>query len=126
MFTKLEQRSGIKIEVAWCRRKQECLHELREACGDAALPYLTVVRWVKAFREGRYVVQDNLLAGRPQVENNTVQLPASLSDADRRWTVRELAAELGVCQKTVLHILHDILGYCKLAARCIPHEISEV
>ena len=28
------------------------------------------------------------------VENNTVQLLASLLDADRRWTVRELAAEV--------------------------------
>ncbi|KAJ4448764.1 hypothetical protein ANN_00155 [Periplaneta americana] len=31
---------------------QECFQELREACGDAALPYLTVARWAKAFREG--------------------------------------------------------------------------
>ena len=30
------------------------------------------------------------------------------------------------CHKTVLHILHDILGYRKLVARWIPHEISEV
>ncbi|KAJ4432887.1 hypothetical protein ANN_21526 [Periplaneta americana] len=32
---------------------------LHEACADAALPYHTVARWVKAFREGRDVVQDN-------------------------------------------------------------------
>ena len=38
----------------------------------------------------------------------------------------ELAAEVGVCHKTVLLILHDILGYRKLAARWIPHEISKV
>ena len=39
---------------------------------------------------------------------------------------RELAAEVGVCHKTVLLIVHDIPGYRKLAARWIPHEISEV
>ena len=60
------------------------------------------------------------------MENNTVQLLAYLLDADRQWTVCELAAEVYVCNKTVLHILHDILGYCKLAARWIPHEISKV
>ena len=60
------------------------------------------------------------------MENNTVQLLASLLDADHRWTTRELAAEVGACHKTVLHILHDILGYRKLAALWIPHEISEV
>ncbi|KAJ4431732.1 hypothetical protein ANN_20334 [Periplaneta americana] len=52
MFTKLEQRSWIKIEVARGRSAQECFQGLREACGDAALPYRTVARWVKAFREG--------------------------------------------------------------------------
>ena len=59
------------------------------------------------------------------MENNIVQLHASLLDADRRWTWHELAAAVGVCHKTVLHILHDILGYRELADRWIPHEISE-
>ena len=51
----------------------------------------------------------------PHEENNTVQLLASLLDADHRWTVCELAVQVGVCDKTMLHILHDILGYRKLA-----------
>ncbi|KAJ4448832.1 hypothetical protein ANN_00223 [Periplaneta americana] len=38
MFTKLEQRSWIKIEVARGRSAQECFQGLREACDDAALP----------------------------------------------------------------------------------------
>ena len=37
-----------------------------------------------------------------------------------------LAAEVGVCHKTVLHILNCILGSRKLAARWITHEISSV
>ena len=56
------------------------------------------------------------------MENNTVQFLASLLDLDRRWTAHELAAEIWVCHKTVLHIL----DYLKLAASWIPHEISEV
>ena len=71
-------------------------------------------------------VQDNLHSGWLQVKNNTVQLLASLLDADRRWTARVLAAEVGVCHKTVVHILHDILGYCKFAERWILHETSEM
>ena len=63
MFTKLEQHSWIKIEVARGRSTQECLQGQREACCDAALPYRTVARWVKVFREGRDAVQDNLRAG---------------------------------------------------------------
>ncbi|KAJ4438220.1 hypothetical protein ANN_14159 [Periplaneta americana] len=108
--TKLEQRSWIKIDVTRGRSAQECFRGLREACADTALPYRTVARWVKAFREGRDAVQDNLRTERPRVEDNTVQLLASLLDADRRWTVCVLAAEVGVYHKTVLHILQDILG----------------
>ena len=37
-----------------------------------------------------------------------------------------VAAEVGVCHKTVLHILHDILGYRKIAAHWVPHTLSEV
>ena len=83
MFTKLEQCSWIKIEVARDRSMQECFQGLSEVYGDAALPYCIVVQWVKAFREGRDVIQDNLRTGQSHVENNIVQLLASLSDADR-------------------------------------------
>ena len=83
MFTKLEQRSWIKIEATRGRSTQEYFQRLREACGDAVLPYRTVARWVKAFREGRDAVQDNLHTGRSHAENTTVQLLTSLLDADR-------------------------------------------
>ena len=78
------------------------------------------------FWEGRDAIQDNLHTGRPHMENNTVQLLACLLDAGCWWTARELALEVWVCHKTVLHILHNILGYCKLAVCWIPHEISEM
>ena len=103
-----------------------CFQGLREADGDAALLYRTMVRWIKVFREGRDAIQDNHRTGRSHVENNTAQLLFSLLDSDRRWTARGLATEDGLCHKTVLHILHDILGYRTLAARWIPHEIFKV
>ena len=45
----------------------------------------------------------------PKWRRTTVKLPASLLDADRRWTASEVAAEVGVCHNTVLDILQDIL-----------------
>ena len=55
------------------------------------------------------------------MENNTFKLLVSLLDADRQWTARELTEEVGVYHKTVY-----ILGYRKLAAHWVPHEISKV
>ena len=112
MIRKQEQRSWIKIEVARCHSTQECFQGLLEACCDAAFPYRTVTRW-----EGREGVQDNLRTGQPHMENNTVQLIASLLHADRQWIAYDLAADVRVYHKTVLHILHDILGYRKFSSR---------
>ena len=66
------------------------------------------------------------ISGRPHVDNHTIELLASLLDVECRWTARELAAEVGICHKTVLHILHDILGYRKIAAHWVSHTLSEV
>ena len=123
MFTKLEQHSWIKI-VAQGRSTQECLQGLLEACGDSALPYCTVARWVKAFRGGRYPIQDNLLTGQHHMENNS-SIPYFLLHADCRWTACELTAEARVCHKTAKH-LQDIPVNSKLVACWISHEISEV
>ena len=41
-------------------------------------------------------------------------------------TARELAVEVGVCHKTMLHILHGILGCRKVAGRWLLLEFSEV
>ena len=89
--------------MARCHSTQGCFQGPREAWGAAALPYRTVARWVKAFREARDAVQDNLQTGRPHVERNIVQLLATVLDADHRWTARKLAAEVGVCHKTAPH-----------------------
>ena len=69
MFTKLDQRSWIKIEVLRGHSIYKYFQGLREACGGAALPYRTVARWIKAFLEGRDPVQGNLRTGRPHMEN---------------------------------------------------------
>ena len=75
MFTKEDQRSWITIEIARGRSAQTCFQGLREACGDAALPYRTVARWVKLFREGRDSIQDSRRSGRPHVDNHTIEQP---------------------------------------------------
>ncbi|KAJ4448689.1 hypothetical protein ANN_00079 [Periplaneta americana] len=105
MATLLSYDDGAFKSCQLCGHEQGLLDELvhqrrqysglRKACADAALPYCAVARWVKAFQEGRDAVQENFRTGRPHVENNTVELLASLLDADRRWTaINELQDEL--------------------------------
>ena len=86
-----------------------------------------IAQWhdeLKRSGEGMGAVPDNLRTEQPHVQKNTVQLLASLLHADRWWTARQLAAVVGVCHKTVLHILHDILSYRKFAAHWIRPDIT--
>ena len=61
------------MKVARGRSTQECFQGLSEACGNAALPYRTVARWIKAFREVREAVQDNLRDDRKNVSGDMVR-----------------------------------------------------
>ena len=45
MFTKVEQRSWLKLKQAGAKQEKS-YRGLEEACGTAALPYRTVARWV--------------------------------------------------------------------------------
>ena len=65
-----------------------------EACGDAALPYRTVARWVRAFKEGHDNVEHMAKPGRPSVSEEDVEAVSALLDTDRRLTVHELALEI--------------------------------
>jgi len=114
MFTKQDLSSCIKIEFARGRSAQTCFEGLREACGDAALPYRRVARWSKFFREGRVTIQDSHRLGRPHVDKHTIELLVSLLDVERRWTARELAAEAGVCHKPCSTFCTTFLATAKL------------
>ena len=60
MISKEDQRSWLKIECARGLNARQCYEGLQEACGEHALPYCTVARWVKAFKEGRpTILHDN-------------------------------------------------------------------
>ena len=109
MFTKLEQRSWLKIEAGRGKTARECYRGLVAVCGTAALPYRTVARWVKAFRAGRQNVTDQPRPGRPSATEAQVSSVAKLLETDRWWTIRELACETRLSHMTVLHILKERL-----------------
>ena len=73
MFTKQEQRTWLKIQCARGHTARQCHERLVETCGDAALPYRTVARWIRAFNEGRDNVEHMARPGRPNVSEEDVE-----------------------------------------------------
>ena len=126
MFSKQEQRIWIKIECTRGRTARHCHQVLQEACGESPLPYRTVARSVKVFKEGRQNVADMRRPSRPSVSEEAVYALTALLDSDRRHTIRELARETGLAHTTVLHILKERLGMRKIASRWVPHDLTEM
>ncbi|KFM70806.1 Mariner Mos1 transposase, partial [Stegodyphus mimosarum] len=115
-----------KVECARGRTARQCHQGLQEACGESALPYRTVARWVKAFNEGHPNVADMLRPGRPSVSDADVQAVAALMDSDCRQTIRQPAGQTGLAPTTVLHILKERLSMRKIASRWVPHQLTEM
>ena len=80
MFTKQEQQSWLKIQSACGFTARQCHEGLVEACGEMALPYRTVARWVRAFNEGRDRVENMARPGRLSVSEEEVQAVSTLLD----------------------------------------------
>ncbi|KAJ4437244.1 hypothetical protein ANN_17379 [Periplaneta americana] len=117
MFSKEEQRSWLKIQRARGRTARQCHQGLQEVCDAAALPYLTVERWVRAFRQGRESVLDMPRSGHPPVSDEQVQTVSASVETDRNLTIRELAQDTGFAPSTVFHILKDCLNMRKIASK---------
>ena len=128
MFTRAEQRVFIKVQVARGRNARQIHKGLREACGDSALPYRTVARWTAAFEAGRQSADKEHGGGRIRTatDQHHVEALRTLLEHDRRWTCSELANELNISSTSVYHMLTHDLGMRKIAARWVPHVLTEV
>lgn len=126
--TRVEQRAYIKIAVLRGRNAMECHSELVEALGNNALPYRTVARWVGKFQQGRVSTSDEQRSGRPVSVRTDVARAVieQLMDEDRRWTLLELERASGIEKRTVHRILRNELHLRKIAARWVPHALTEV
>ncbi|GBN76605.1 hypothetical protein AVEN_207598-1 [Araneus ventricosus] len=96
MFTTGDQRSWINIEVARGKNASECYHGLCEVCGDNALTYRTIARWVKAFCVYRKETAVLHRTGRPSIPQHPIDIASGILSIDHLWTVRKLPVEVGL------------------------------
>ena len=104
MQRSLEQRYTIKFCVKLRKSGSETLQLLRTAYGDAVLSSAQVLRWYKAFNDGRKTVHDEQCEGHPSTsrsKNNVARVKAVL-DRDRCLSVRLITEEVGL-PKTDVH-----------------------
>ena len=117
----------MKIAVLRGINAKECHSELTEALGNRSLPYKTVARWAVAFQHGRIASADMPRIGRPRTVRTDVAraVVAQCLEDDRRWSLQELQAHTGIEQATMHKILREVLHMQKIAAKWMPHALTE-
>ena len=123
-----EQRAFVKIMTLRHKKPTDIHQELVEACGEAALALRTVQKWSKRVEDGESSTHDAPRSGRPSTSNEEENLEQlrSLLETDRRWTCDELAEQMPQVSRTSIYrLLTDVLGMRKIAARWVPHNLSQ-
>jgi transposase len=98
---------------------------LRGVYGDVCMGTNSVRRWVKHFKDGNTNIADQPRCGGPRTSatERNKQKVDELIRQDRRITVRETAAQLGVGHLAVQEMM-EILGYRKVCSRWVPRLLT--
>ena len=127
MQRSLEQHYAMKLCVKLGKSGSETLQLLRTAYGDAVLSSVQVLRWHKAFKDGRESIEDEQCAGHPstsRTENNVARLKAVL-DRVQRLSVRLIAEEVGLLKTDIHQIIMEDLHMSKICAKLVPKNLSD-
>ncbi|XP_037942879.1 protein GVQW3-like [Teleopsis dalmanni] len=97
-----------------------------KAYGDSSISRTQAYEWYKSFKKGREVTEDLPRSERPSTSNteeNVAKIKKIVLE-DRRMTEKEIARDLNISNGSVHHILHDILGMRRVAARLVPKHLD--
>ncbi|CAF4482611.1 unnamed protein product [Rotaria sp. Silwood2] len=96
--------------------------EICQVEGEGTIGKTAAIKWLKRFADGDFDFEDKPRSGRPSVLDEE-DLRAALEDEPSSNT-RDLADELGVAQRTVVHYLHKC-DFVHKKPRQDPQELTE-
>ncbi|XP_032682930.1 protein GVQW3-like [Odontomachus brunneus] len=101
---------------------------LQKAFCESALSKTRAYEWYKDFKSGRIVVEDLPRSGRPSTSNTdeNVKKVKEMVLENRHTSLREMSSELGIAYGTAQHIVVDVLGMRRVAARLVPKDLNFV
>ena len=126
-LTREEIYAYIKIESRRGKKATEIFNALQEVEPTCAVGCSTICRWVKDFNNGRQESYKKPSSSRPVTvtDADNTEIVAHLLNSDRRFTCEEIAYETGISKSSVHVILTKNLSMRKIAARWVPHALSQ-
>ena len=121
-----EQRVYCKIRAQLGSPPTEIHADLQKVYGNSALKYATVCKWVRRFNDGRESIENDTWVGRPVsvLTEKNVATVKTLIEEDARYTMQEIKDLSGIHSSSVLKILREGLGLCKICAMGAPFAHS--
>ena len=112
MDQKTEIRSYIKYRIRLNIDSKQILNELCGIYGPQTISMRTDFRWVKAFKAGKFSVEDDTRPGRPNtsVTKANVNAVKIVFEQDARLSVKDIASCTGISEGSVQRILTKAFG----------------
>ena len=106
---------------------KKLMTEISTAFGPSCVSCDTVRRWKKKFESGVESIKNAPKSGRPKSASRKeiVSKIKEIIEGDARFTVRDIARKVGISLSTVHLILKKHLKVRKIAARWVPHLLTD-
>ena len=120
-----EIRSYIKCRIKLNIDSKQIFSELCSIYGPGpqTISMRTVFRWVKAFKAGKFSVEDDTRLGRPKTSVTKANIAAVkiVVAQDARLSVKDIASCTGISEGSVQTILKKRLALRKVCIRWVPY-----
>ena len=127
MDQKTKIRSYIKYHIRLNINSKQIFNELYGIYGPQTISMRTVFRWVKAFKAGKFSVEDDTRPGRPKTSVTKANIAAVkiVVEQDVQLSVKDIASSTGISEGSVQTILKKCLDLRKVCACWVPHLLAE-
>ena len=121
MDQKTEIRSYIKCRIRLNIDSKQIFNEVCGIYGPQTISMRTVFRWVKAFKAGKFSIEEDTRTGRPKTSVTKANIVAVkiLVEQDARLSLKDNCT--GISEGSVQTILKKRLDLRKVCARWGPH-----
>ena len=127
MDQKTKISSYIKCLIRLNLDSKQIYNELCGIYGPQTISMCTGFWWVKAFKAGKFSVEDDTPPGRPKTSVIKANIAAVkiVVEQDARLSVRDIASCTGISEGSVQTILKKHLDLRKVCATWVPHLLTE-
>jgi len=126
MDQRKEQQVCIKFCASLGKSAMETLTMIQQAFRDQSLSRAQVFQWHTRFKTGCTSVDNAEHKGRPRscTTPETVARIQELIRQDQRWTIHDIAEEVGIGYGTCQQVLMEELGMHHVAAKFVPRILT--